>query len=321
MPLIDMPLEKLKKYMGTNPRPDDFDEYWERGLKEMGETNPETQLVKNKFQLPYADCFDLYFNGTKNGRIHAKLLIPKNIKGKAPVVLHFHGYYGKSHNWMYYAGFAAMGFIVAGMDCRGQAGLSDDKNPVCGNNISGHIIRGLDEPNPDNMYYRNVFLDTAMLARVVSELEQADGDKMAAFGGSQGGALTVACACLVPNLKMAAPCYPFLSDYKRVWDMDLDQRAYDEIRSYFRMFDPCHERENEIFTKLGYIDLHNMAERINAKMMFGTGLMDDVCPPSTQFAVYNRIKSEKSMVIYPDFGHENLPDFEEKMTEMFCKLL
>lgn len=32
MPLVDMPLEKLRVYQGTNPRPDDFDAFWDRGL-------------------------------------------------------------------------------------------------------------------------------------------------------------------------------------------------------------------------------------------------------------------------------------------------
>ena len=39
-----------------------------------------------------------------------------------------------------------------------------------------------------------------------------------------------------------------------------------------------------------------------------TGLMDTVCPPSTQFAAYNKISSRKDMVLYPDFTHEALPD-------------
>ena len=51
MPIVDMPLEQLKSYMGTNPRPDDFDEYWERGLKEMRETDPKTELVKMSFSF------------------------------------------------------------------------------------------------------------------------------------------------------------------------------------------------------------------------------------------------------------------------------
>ena len=35
MPLtFDLPLEELEHYQGTNPRPDDFDIYWEEALAE-----------------------------------------------------------------------------------------------------------------------------------------------------------------------------------------------------------------------------------------------------------------------------------------------
>jgi len=42
--------------------------------------------------------------------------------------------------------------------------------------------------------------------------------------------------------------------------------------------------------------------RVKAKVLMGTGLMDSICPPSTQFAAYNKINSEKMLKIYPDFG-------------------
>ncbi|MBQ7887917.1 MAG: acetylxylan esterase, partial [Clostridia bacterium] len=119
---------------------------------------------------------------------------------------------------------------------------------------------------------------------------------------------TLACAALTPNLNRAAPTYPFLCDYRRVWEMDLAKDAYQELRDYFRKFDPLHEREEEIFTLLGYIDNQHIAHRIRAKVMMFTGLMDSICPPSTQFAAYNKITSPKEMVIYPDYGHEYLPD-------------
>ena len=47
--------------------------------------------------------------------------------------------------------------------------------------------------------------------------------------------------------------------------MDLAVGAYEELKSYFRMFDPLHEREEEIFTKLGYIDCQYLAPRIRAR--------------------------------------------------------
>ena len=52
-------------------------------------------------------------------------------------------------------------------------------------------------------------------------LPEVDADRVAATGGSQGGALTLACAALEPRIKRAAPVFPFLCDYQRVWEMDL----------------------------------------------------------------------------------------------------
>ena len=43
------------------------------------------------------------------------------------------------------------------------------------------------------------------------------------MGGSQGGALALACAALEPRLKRIAPTNPFLCDYQRVWQIDLAQ--------------------------------------------------------------------------------------------------
>ena len=89
--------------------------------------------------------------------------------------------------------------------------------------------------------------------------------------------------------------------------MDLSVAAYEELRTYFRYYDPCHEREDEIFTKLGYIDVKNIAKRIRAEVLMGTGLMDSVCPPSTQFAAYNRITSPKTSYYYPRFVMKGFP--------------
>ena len=126
-------------------------------------------------------------------------------------------------------------------------------------------------------------------------------------GGSQGGGLSLACAALEPRIKRAAPLYPFLCDYQRVWEMDLDENAYEELRYYFRRFDPRHEREKEVFTQLGYIDVQHLAPYVRGEVLMAVGLMDTICPPSTQFAAYNKIESKKELAIYPDFGHENLP--------------
>ncbi len=311
MPMIDMPLEELKVYRGISPCPEDIDAYWEAALTEMKSVDPQVELIKSDFQVPFADCFDLYFTGVRGARIHAKYLRPKNVSEPHPAILQFHGYSGSAGDWTDKLSFVANGYSVAAMDARGQGGKSEDVGGVVGNTLRGHIIRGLDD-KPENLLFRHIFLDTAQLAAIIMSMPEVDETRVGAMGGSQGGALTLACACLEPRIKRLAPVYPFLCDYKRVWKMDLAKNAYEELSQYFRHFDPQHKREDEIFMKLGYIDLQNLVKRIKGEVLMATGLMDVVCPPSTQFAAYNKITAPKQMSIYPDFGHENLPGFSDE---------
>lgn len=311
MPIVDLNEEKLFQYQGSTPCPKDFDAYWDRALQEMQNTDPHTELRPAAFQTSSADCFDLFFTGVRGARIYAKLLIPKNCTKPCPAVLQFHGYTSYSKNWVDKLSYTAEGFVVAAMDCRGQGGMSEDVGGVKGNTHRGQIIRGLDDPDPENLLMRHIMLDAAELAGIVMALPQADENRVGVMGGSQGGGLSLACAALVPEIKRIAIQYPFLSDYKRVWDLDLGDAAYQEIRDYFRMFDPRHEREHEIFEKLGYIDVQNLVKRIRGTVLMATGLMDTTCPPSTQFAAYNKITSPKSILFYPDYGHEWLRDQDD----------
>lgn len=306
MPLIDMPLEELKKYQGRNPRPADLDKYWDQALAEMRAVEAKVELAPAEFQVPSAECLDLWFTGVRGARIYAKYLRPKDGRKKHPAVVQFHGYSGSSGEWWDKLGWVQQGFCVAALDCRGQGGQSEDVGGVRGTTMGGQIIRGLDD-DPGNLLFRHIFLDTAQLAGIVMGLPEVDADRVGAMGGSQGGGLTLACAALEPRIKRAAPVFPFLCDYKRVWEMDLAKDAYAELRTFFRQFDPLHQRENEIFTRLGYIDGQHLAGRIRGEVLMFIGLMDTICPPSSQFAAYNRITSPKSVLIYPDYGHEGIP--------------
>lgn len=314
-----MPFEELKSYRGCSPCPEDIDSFWDTAIKEMKAVDPEVELIPSDFKVPFAECFDLYYTGVRGARIHAKYLRPKNADRPHPAILQFHGYSVNAGDWAEKLGYVANGYSVAAMDCRGQGGKSEDVGGVLGNTLRGHIIRGLDD-KLENLLFRHVFLDTAQLAGIVMSMPEVDEKRVGATGGSQGGGLTLACASLEPGIKRLAPMFPFLCDYKRVWSMDLDRNAYEELRQYFRNFDPQHKREEEVFMKLGYIDIQNLVKRIKGEVLMGVGLMDTICPPSTQFAAYNKIRSRKKMSVYPDFGHEHLPGFDDEIYQFMLGL-
>lgn len=318
MPIVDMPLQQLKEYKGTNERPQDFDAYWSAALADLDAQSLAYTLEPADFSAPGVECYHMFFTGVGGARLHAKVAMPKNPQGKCPAVLMFHGYHGSSGDWVDKSMYAKFGFVVAALDTRGQGGLSDDSVQVKGETLEGHIIKGLDDADPHKLFYRNAFLDTAQLARIIMGMDCVDASRVATTGFSQGGALSLACASLEPRIKLACAGYPFLSDYRRVWEsLDIDRSAYGEIKKYFRYRDPLHQREGEIFQRLGYIDLRHHADRIRSKVVMFTALSDVICPPSTQFAIYNNLVSEKQMVLYPDHDHEHLPQSGDILFSLF----
>jgi len=316
---VDMPVADLKTYMGKSPFPPDFNAYWKRGLNELDNQSLDYELEQAEFQTDFADCYHLYFSGVGGARIHCKFIKPKKSTGQGMVI--FHGYSVDSGDWLDKVAYAAQGITVLAMDCRGQGGLSEDNLVVTGNTLKGHIIRGLGDSNPDNFYYRQVFLDAVQTVRMLTAIEGVDTDRIGVCGQSQGGALAIACAALEPNVKEVFAVYPYLSDYKRVWEMDIENSAYEELAYYFRCYDPNHFYEDEIFTKLGYIDIQNLADRIQGNVLWATGLRDMICPPSTQFAAYNKIKANKELLLYHEYGHEFLPNHADLVFQRFASKL
>ena len=233
MPLtFDLPWEKLSTYAGRSPRPADFDRYWANALQELRGVDAQTEFSDAPFQTAYAHCSDVYFTGVGGARVHAKLVRPRHPVAPQPVVLAFHGYGGNAGSWVDKLPWAAAGYTILALDCRGQGGASEDAGAVKGPTLRGHIIRGL-EGAPEDLMYRAIFLDTVRLAHLALGLPGVDPRRVATVGGSQGGALALVCAALEPRVRWVAATYPFLCDYRRVWEMDLGEGAYSELQQIF----------------------------------------------------------------------------------------
>lgn len=315
----DMTLEQLKKYCGQTPRPADFENYWTTATEAIRQYEAPYELThRPEFSSKLMECFDLVFDSFDGSSIYAKLLMPIT-EVKIPLVFQFHGYPGASRSFLELSGFVASNMAVVAMDCRGQGGKSHDKSHYKGPTVSGHIIMGLESDTPDDLYYRKVFLDTVVLVNLMKTFPYIDEKRLYSNGASQGAALALVCAALNPEIKRTCALYPFLSDYRRVWNMNLDLVAYEGLRYFNKWFDPAGERTDEIFLKLGYIDVKNFAPQIKGAVMMGTGLIDDICPPSTQFAVYNNLTCEKEHHLYPNYTHELIRDFDDRIVQFLRK--
>ena len=211
---------------------------------------------------------------------------------------------GRGWDWADMLAYTVAGYGVVSMDVRGQSGYSlDGGAPVRGNTVKGQIIRGAVD-GPECLFYKDVYLDIYSLVEIVASLDLVDEEHLSSYGASQGGALALVAAALNPRIKQTVAIYPFLSDFRRVLEIGNTSEAYDELFRYFKFHDPFHETEDEIIQTLSYIDVKNMAHRIQGKARMITGLADDVCYPITQFAIYNRLECTKEHHLMPEYEHE-----------------
>ncbi|HFI0641622.1 TPA: acetylxylan esterase [Streptococcus suis] len=300
--MIDtMSLQEMESYLGRQEVPTDFDQFWQGHLSSLPDL-PDFELVEKEVGLEGVACSELTFIGQGGSKIFSKVIFPKK-EEKIPVLFYFHGYQGQGPDWSELLKYTAVGIGVVAMDVRGQAGRSQDLGCFEGITVKGQVIRGMVQ-GPNHLFYKDVYLDVYQLIRLVSGFEEVDANRLMSYGASQGGALALIAAALYPNLSKTVSIYPFLSDFKRVLELGNNSEAYDELFRYFKYSDPFHETESKMLDTLSYIDIKNFASMIKCPVAMVTGLEDSVCPPSTQFAVYNRLQVEKQMKILPDYGHD-----------------
>lgn len=105
-------------------------------------------------------------------------------------------------------------------------------------------------------------------------------------------------ASLDSRIAAAAPAVPFLGDFPHYaqivnWPMG-------EILAEAKRLEIP---EEELYRTLSYFDVKNFTDRIKCPIYMSFGLQDPTCPPHTEFAEYNQVKSSKQYFCVPLCGH------------------
>jgi cephalosporin-C deacetylase len=287
MAVFDLPLDELKTYRPPREEPQDFDAFWQRTLAEARQQPLEARFTPADSGLRLMEVFDVTFNGYGGQPVKAWLYLPRQRGEALPCVVEYIGYGGGRGLPIEWLLWSSAGYAHLVMDTRGQgsswrSGDTPDLEPDGSNPQSpGFMTRGI--LNPDTYYYRRVFTDAVRAIEAARAAPGVDGERIAVTGGSQGGGITLAVSGLVPDLAAAMPDVPFLCQYRRAMDLT-DANPYQEIVKFCSIH---RDKIETVFNTLSYFDGLNFAARARCPALFSTGLMDEICPPSTVFAAYN----------------------------------
>lgn len=305
---VDLPLDQLQTFAPDVAEPADFDEFWERTLSQARAAAGDVDVVPFATGLTRVDVFDVTFPGFAGHPIKAWYARPAGVTEQLPCVVEIAGYGGGRGLAFEHTLWPSAGYAYMIIDTRGQGsswGAGGDTPDPVGSTAAtpGYMTRGiLDE---EDYYFRRVITDAVLAVDTARVLPGVDASRVAFKGASQGGGIAIAVAGLVPDLLAVMPDVPFLCHFERSVSM-ADTMPYPEIRQYLSVHRDVTER---VFRTLSYVDGVNFSRRAKAPSLWSIALMDDVCPPSTCFAAYNRYGESlggapKDVVVYPYNGHE-----------------
>lgn len=314
MALFDLPLETLRTYEPPLTREDDFNLFWENTLAESARQELNLRLEPMEVPFRNAAFFHARFDGFGGAPLAGTYARPLG-DGPFPGIALYHGYSGRRPDAWELLTWVSQGYAVLATDVRGQGGESGDSLPYPGGHAPGFMTMGIGDPL--TYYYRGAYADTVRALDALTCQPEVDGTRIGAAGGSQGGALTLVAAALDKRVKAAVAEIPFLCHFRRATTL-VNTSPYSEIVNYFRR---TGADEEQVYRTLSYFDCMNMAPRISAATLVTAGLMDEICPPSTVFAAYNRISSTKEILVSTFAQHVTFPGVLEARARWFAEHL
>lgn len=309
MALFDLPLAELRTYRPEIAEPDDLDTFWADTLAEARTHDTAVTATRVDTGLTLVDTWDVTLPGFGGHPVRAWYTRPAGVDGDLPAVVEFLGYGRGRGEPIERLTWANAGYAHLLMDSRGQGGQhgngGDTPDPVGSEPAApGFVTRGIRSPH--TAYYRRLYTDAVRAVDAVRTLPGVDASRVAALGNSQGGGIAIAVAGLVPDLAAVAASAPFLCHVQRAIGL-VDTEPYAEVVRYLAVHRGA---EDEVLRTLSYLDGVHLARRARAAALFGTGLRDTVCPPSTAFAAFNAWADgdptvPRDIAVYPFNHHEN----------------
>lgn len=309
--------EKIKPY---TQMPKDFKEFWENNKAEAAKYPlTYTKELAKEYCTDKVDCYLIKLMLNNRGQsIYGYLFYPKNAtKGSCPVVLCPPGAGIKTikeplrHKYYAEQGCIRFEIEIHGLNPTLTAEAFKEISNAFNGRENGYLNNGLE--NRDNYYMKRVYLGCVRSIDLLTSLPEWDGRNVIVQGGSQGGALALITTGLDPRVTACVANHPALSD----------MAGYKAGRAggYPHFFRAEGMDTPEKLKTMAYYDVVNFARLIKVSTYITWGYNDDVCPPTTSYAVYNTLDCPKEALITPINEHWTSNDTEYGQLQWILKHL
>lgn len=286
------------------PVPDDFDAFWDSKKAELAAVPMEAKVKPVSSGHAAMEAFEVEVTSL-GAPVTGYLVKPKAAKpGTLPIIITLQGAGVANSSLTGARGWAQEGMIAFSLNAHGlplgqPASFYSSKYPD--GELGDYRIRGRE--SRDEFYFLGMFLRIIRAIDYLTTLPEWDGKTVILYGTSQGGAQAYAGAGLDQRVTF------FVAGVTSMADMTgfVVNRGVGGHSKALTEGVPLN-RLQDVITTMRYFDAMNFATRVKADGFFTVGFVDTNCLPTTVYAAYNNVPTNKA--IYNDLptGHANSPE-------------
>lgn len=303
-------LENARSYRGAWLRPSNFESFWETSV-----AFAQNAQVESVVELPSATQTATFkritFISTDQTQLSARVILPAGASAaelpattELPAVVLFSDFGRGVRSWLHLLRFSALGLPVVALEARPcEVQLKDAWR---GTFTAVELARALINPDDAASSSLKQLIDDALVATSVAS--RFLGRTAVTWGEGLGGSQALFAAALLPKAVSATMALnPLFADNATT------------LRTHVGCGDT--PQSDAAIDAVGLLDSACAAELVRVPALIGTALLDQTAPTEGTFALYNRLKGQKEMRVYPKFGHERINQFENEQINYLCEVI
>jgi cephalosporin-C deacetylase len=280
-------------------REKDFYSFWDKAISELKKIPMDPML--EKIENPASGNFEQYntsFNGAGKYKVKGNLLLPiKYNKPKVIILIHDYNQPFEPAEETLDHEMAYFFLHLRGHEFFSRNQKNNSNNPREDRKSPGFMTDSISEIQ--NYYVKYIYLDIYRSVDFLRLNGNIDGSRIGIIGKGLGASAAVFAAGFserIQSLVLDTPSFCYLDLSQNISKSD----ATNEINSFLS----GNQSKKKIIKKnLSYFDSINLADKIKIPTLASVGLKDTYSSPECVFALFNHLKCDKTMEVYPEDDH------------------
>lgn len=296
--------------------PSDFEDFWKANLQEL-KAFPIQSQSKTHFRgsIIRESQADISFNSFGNQTIFGNITVPRK-RGDRPIVIFLHDYVGTRTPSI--KSLTDQGIAQCHLDLRWHADQliypkENPNDPIPEGWTPGYFEKNLD--NPKAFYMKALYLDVIRAIEFVRLYSGVDSEKIILNGKGLGGSLAIfgtAHSDRVVGLIAELPNFCHLTK-------DQLSLPHSWMKEVYPLYSKAKSKKVDYKKNLSYFDSLYFAKKIKVPTLFSCGMEDEISHPKSVFGIFNHLRCDKRMQIYPTDGHDAGKERQEEVNFEFYK--